>query len=787
MEHNFDQFEQDMQEKPINWRELFERYIVYWRWILVSIVIAMVIGFFYIRKQSNVYQLSTSLLIVDQSKSGGMNELSILKSLDVMGSGNSYTMVNNENEVIKSTSLMKRVVSQLELYTTYSTTNFLRKFEVYTESPYKVRMDSMALEKLKFTLQFEIVTEKNKLQIEGKYGESEFVYTVDRIPTLLNTPAGVISIDISPNKVIPAEPLLVTIQKPALVAKYYATNVLSTEITKLVDVINLSVKVNNVQKGKDVLNTLTEIYNRDAIEQINRSANNTAGFIDGRLRLISGELSDVERDVETYKQVNQLTDISSNAKIYLERNNEFDQQRITVETQLSLIRFVEEFINKPVNQTALIPNLGLTDVGLVTVIQKYNELVINRERVASGSSDENPVIRTLNQQIASARKAIQISIANSRKGMEISKRELDQQNSLAVSKIRDLPRQEREFIEIKRQQQVKESLYLFLLQKREEASLTMAVTVPKGRVLTSPDDAIQVAPRSSLLYAVFFLLGLILPLIVIFIRDTLKTTLSTRKQIESLTDVPILSELGHNESHQILLDHTSNADTNVELFRLLRTKLQFVLQYPTQKVIMVTSTEPGEGKSYTSINLAISLSMTDKKVILLGLDLRKPQLKRHLNLTLEDGMSSYLSGHEPDYKKLIEPALNSDNLSVIPGGLIPPNPNELLMSKRLDALIEALRKEYDYIVIDTAPVGSVSDTMLIDRIADITLYMCRMDYSDKSNMDFLNLVKREQNLRRPYLVINDVNMTSKYYYRRGYSYGYGNYHEQGASKKNRKK
>ena len=787
MEHNFDQFEQDMQEKPINWREVFERYIVYWRWILVSILLAMVVGFFYIRKQSNIYQLNTSLLIVDQSKSGGMNELSILKSLDVMGSGNSYTMVNNENEVIKSTSLMKRVVSQLELYTTYSTTNFLRKFEIYTESPYKVRMDSMALEKLKYTLQFDIVTENAKLKISGEYGDSIFNYTVDRLPTLLNTPAGVISIAISPNKVIPTEPLIVSIQKPALVAKHYATNVLSTEITKLVDVINLSVKVNNVQKGKDILNTLTEIYNRDAIEQINRSANNTAGFIDGRLRLISGELSDVERDVETYKQVNQLTDISSNAKIYLERNNEFDQQRITVETQLSLIRFVEEFINKPVNQTALIPNLGLTDVGLVTVIQKYNELVINRERVASGSSEENPVIRTLNQQIASARKAIQISIANSRKGMEISKRELDQQNNLAVSKIRDLPRQEREFIEIKRQQQVKESLYLFLLQKREEASLTMAVTVPKGRVLTSPDDAIQVAPRSSLLYAVFFLLGLILPLMVIFIRDSLKTTLSTRKQIESLTDVPILSELGHNDSHQILLDHTSNADTNVELFRLLRTKLQFVLQYPAQKVIMVTSTEPGEGKSYTSINLAISLSMTDKKVILLGLDLRKPQLKRHLNLTLEDGMSSYLSGHEPDYKKLIEPALNSNNLSVIPGGLIPPNPNELLMSKRLDALIEGLRKEFDYIVIDTAPVGSVSDTMLIDRIADITLYMCRMDYSDKANMDFLNLVKKEQNLRRPYLVINDVNMTSKYYYRRGYSHGYGNYHEQGVRKKDRKK
>lgn len=787
MEHNFDQFEQDMQEKPINWRELFERYIVYWKWILVSIVLAVLIGFFYVRKQSNVYQLNTSLLIVDQSKSGGMNEISILKSLDVMGgSGNSYTMVNNENEVIKSTSLMKRVVNRLELYTTYSTTHFLRRTDIYTESPYRVQMDSMSLEKLKYNLQFKIVTNKGKLNIEGTYGDSVFTRIVDKIPTLLNTPAGVISIDIRPNKIIPNEAITVSISKPASVAKYYATNAVNTEIAKMVDVVNLSVKVNNVQKGKDILNTLTEIYNQDAIEQINRSANNTAGFIDGRLRLISGELSDVERDVENYKQENQLTDISSNAKIYLERNNEFDQQRITVETQLSLIRFVEEFINKAVNQTALIPNLGLTDVGLVTVIQKYNELVINRERVASGSSEENPVIRTLNQQIASARKAIQVSIANSRKGMEISKREFDQQNTLAVSKIRDLPRQEREFIEIKRQQQVKESLYLFLLQKREEASLTMAITVPKGRVLTSPDEAIQVAPRSTMLLAVFFLIGLLLPLIIIFIRDSLKTSIGSRKQIENLTDVPILSELGHNTNKQIILDHTLNTEVNVELFRLLRTKLQFVLYYPTQKVIMVTSTEPGEGKSFTSINLAISLSMTDKKVILLGLDLRKPQLQKHLNLPKEEGMSAYLSGQESDYRKLIQPALNNDNLDVISAGIIPPNPNELLMSKRLDILIESLRKEYDYIVIDTAPVGSVSDTLLIDRVSDISLYMCRMDYSDKLNIDFLNHISKEQNLKRPYLVINDVDMTSKYYYKRGYSHGYGNYHEQDSKKKKRK-
>ena len=777
MEYNFDQFENDVQEKPINLREVYEKYIVYWKWILASVLIACVIGFFYLRTQPYTYHLTTTLLVVDQSKSGAMNEMSMMKQLDVMGFGSSLSMVNNENEVLKSSALMKRVVNQLELHTTYSSTDFLRTIDLYTASPYYVKMDSMALMQLEKTLSFEIAREEGQYTIEGEYNDSSFSQTVKKLPAMINTPAGPISIALRKGlKFLPQNEITVTISNPNAVGRSISANLLTTEVSKQVDVINIGINVSNEQKGKDILNTLSANYNRDAIEQINRSAMNTANFIDDRLRLISGELSDVEGEVENYKQVNQMTDISSDAKIYLERNNEFDQQRILVENQLSLIRFVEEFISKSANQYALIPNLGLTDVGLVAVIQKYNELLMNRERIAGGSSEENPALRNMNQQIVSARRSIQVSIANSRKGLEITKRELDSQNQRAVSKIRDLPRQEREFIEIKRQQQVKESLYLFLLQKREEASLTMAITVPKGRVLNTPDTGEQTGPRSKIIMGIFFLLGLAFPLLIIFLRDLINTTISNRAQVEKLSDVPVLSELGHNTTGQVIIDHSSNTDSNAELFRLLRTKLQFTLDYPSQKVMMVTSTEPGEGKSYVSLNLAISLSITGKKVMLMGLDLRKPQLKKHLNLDGEEGMSSILSGHVSDYRSIIQHVAAYPTLDVIPGGVIPPNPNELLMSKRLDDMVEKLRNEYDYIVIDTAPVGAVSDSFLIDRVVDIAIYMCRMDYSDKRNIEFLNHVKADKSLKRPYLVINDVNMQSKYYYHRGYSYGYGNYY-----------
>ena len=784
MEYNFDQFENDVQEKPINLREVYEKYIVYWKWILASVLIACVIGFFYLRTQPYTYHLTTTLLVVDQSKSGAMNEMSMMKQLDVMGFGSSLSMVNNENEVLKSSALMKRVVNQLELHTTYTTKDFLRTIDLYTASPYYVKMDSMALIQLEKTLRFEIARENGQYTIEGEYNDSAFSQTVKKLPAMINTPAGPISIALRKGlKFLPQEDITVSISNPNAVGRYISAKLLTTEVSKQVDVINIGINVSNEQKGKDILNTLSAIYNRDAIEQINRSAMNTANFIDDRLRLISGELSDVEGEVENYKQVNQMTDISSDAKIYLERNNEFDQQRIQVENQLSLIRFVEEFISKGANQYALIPNLGLTDVGLVAVIQKYNELLMNRERIAGGSSEENPALRNMNQQIVSARRSIQVSIANSRKGLEITKRELDSQNQRAVSKIRDLPRQEREFIEIKRQQQVKESLYLFLLQKREEASLTMAITVPKGRVLNTPDVGEQTGPRSKIIMGIFFFLGLAFPLLIIFLRDLINTTISNRAQVEKLSDVPVLSELGHNNTGNVIIDHSSNTDSNAELFRLLRTKLQFTLDYPSQKVMMVTSTEPGEGKSYVSLNLAISLSLTGKKVMLMGLDLRKPQLKKHLNLDGEEGMSSILSGHVSDYRSIIQHVAAYPTLDVIPGGVIPPNPNELLMSKRLDDMVEKLRNEYDYIVIDTAPVGAVSDSFLIDRVVDIAIYMCRMDYSDKRNIEFLNHVKADKSLKRPYLVINDVNMQSKYYYHRGYSYGYGNYygHKKGNS------
>ena len=542
----------------------------------------------------------------------------------------------------------------------------------------------------------------------------------------------------------------------------------------MVDVIDLTLRTSNVQKGQDILNTLTALYNQDASEQNNMSANNTARFIDTRLRLLVDELSDVEKQVESYKQANNLTDIDEDAKVYLTKNNVYDQQQIELEMQQHLVKYVEDFIHNPANQYALIPNLGLTDVGLVGIIQKYNELIIGRDRIATGSSDKNPALITLNQQISSTRKAIQNSIVIGRKGLQITDKDLTNQNELMQSKIKSIPRKEREMLEIKRQQQVKASLYLFLLQKREEASLNMAVTVPKGRTLNTPDDATPVGPHRSMIIVIFLVIGLLIPAIIIYILDLINTSIRSREDVEKKSGIPVITELGHNDNDSIIIDNATNANPNSELFRLMRTKLQFTLDSPKEKVILITSTMSGEGKTFVSLNLALMLSLADKKVLLMGMDLRKPQLAKHLGIQKTDGITAYLSGQITNYKSMLYKPAEYPSLHVLPAGVIPPNPTELIMKDRFDQLIAELKDQYDYIIIDTAPVGAVSDTFLIDRVADLTLYVCRAGYTDIRNLDFVNRINHEKSLKRIFFVVNDVNLeANRYSYHRKYGYGYG--------------
>jgi len=777
---NLDESQQLMTEKPIDWRELIEKYGAYWKWIVASLVVIVFVGLFYYRMQPDMFQFKSTLLIADKSSSGQMSQISVLKQLDVFGVSGGSSNIYNERQVLHSKELIKKVVGDLRLNYVYNKNVFLKPIELYTSSPVEVVMDDSDLIKIGRPVELSVMYDKGSYRISGKYIKerktTRFKYKISQLPATVETPAGQLQIMLKNYQEPLEDKIYIKIYNPISIVKSYQESGLSTEVPKDGDLVNLTFKAKNVQKGKDFLQKLIDTYNQDAIDQINKSAHLTAIFIDSRLDLLTDSLADVEHKIQAYKQTNELTDIEVEAGIILQKSSFYDQKRIENDIQLQLIKYIEEFLKEPSNKYALIPNLGLTDVGLLAVIQEYNKLLVSRDRIASGSSETNPTLHSMESQIQSSRLSIQNSIATSRKGLQISIRELDNQYAFLSSQLKKIPQQEREFIEIKRQQEIKASLYMFLLQKREEASMSMAVTTPKAQLLDAADTADKTAPKLSMILVASLFLGLFFPVGILYLKFLFTTTFSDRSEVESLTDVPVIAELAIEKSEEVLINHDTNAGANAELLRLLRSKLQFIMNRPKDRLMIVTSTESGEGKTFVAINLAISISLTGKKTLLIGMDLRKPMLASHFGISSQEGISSYLSEIDDDYHHLIHPSKEYPDLYLLPGGIIPPNPNELVLSERFDKLIAELREQYDYILIDSAPVGVVSDTFLVNRVSNLTLYVCRANYSDKRNFEFLNRIHKENSLKQLYLVVNGVDIESSKHagrYAYGYGYGYG--------------
>ena len=750
---------------PLGLKEMLEKYVmIHWKWYLLSMAIASLIGLVYVRSQPETFSVDAKLLIRGQYEMAG-TELALLRSAP---GRLSYYKLPTENELIKSQALMERVVYELDLHTTYTSTRFLRKKDLYDYAPFEVKIDSVSLSRLQGSLSMVITPEGDNAHTVTIGGSK---ITLNKFPYHVKIPQGVVSIYRRESVPLSNKPLYVTITNPVKMAKQLSNSV-STSKAEQIDIMHVSITTGHPKKGGDILRAVIDFYNWDAIDDINRSAMNTVHFIDERMVDISKDLSDVEIKAEEYKQAHRITDVPSAAERYLSRDERFEMRDVDTDMQLSMIKWVGDFITNPTNDFEQIPNLGLTDPGISAKVREYNNLIERRDRLSSTSSAENPIMKQLADQLGITRETLKEGIANNRRALEISKSDISDQTAISKAKLYEIPRQQREYLSIQRQQTIKEQLFMFMMQKREEASLTMALAVDKAKILTPPDNAVLTGPNTRFTLIIALLIGLILPLTIIFLLDWIDNTIKSPADVERLCKVPILSELGHNISGDIILDHDNTKNSDSELFRLLRTRLQFVLNGDTEKVVLITSTVPSEGKSYVSANLAISLSKIGKKIILLGMDLRKPQIAKQFKLAKKEGISSYLSGMETNIENLIETAEDFPNLNFISAGIIPPNPNELLMSENLDKMIDYLRKEYDYIVIDSAPLGAVSDTLLINRVADIVVYICRMKHSDISNMIFINRLYDDNALTNPYLVINDMKLESRYYYHRGYGYGY---------------
>ena len=518
------------------------------------------------------------------------------------------------------------------------------------------------------------------------------------------------------------------------------------------------------------------MYNRNTNNDKNEIAQKTAEFIDERIGIISKELGSTEANLETFKRDAGITDLTSEAQIALAGNAEYEKKSVENRTQISLVNDLRKYLRG--NEYEVLPsNVGLQDAALIGAIERYNEMLMERKRLLRTSTENNPTIVNLDTSIRAMKANVQATLEGTLQGLMITKESLDREASRYSRRISNAPGQERAYVSIARQQEIKAGLYLMLLQKREENAIALAATANNAKIIDEAiADDIPVSPKRSMIYLIALVLGVGIPVGIIYLVELTKFKIEGRADVEKLTSVPVVGDIPltdeKNDKNGSIAVFENKNNLMSETFRNIRTNLQFMLDND-QKVILVTSTISGEGKSFVSSNLAISLSLLGKKVVIVGLDIRKPGLNKVFQLSnKERGITQYLSNPETDLMELVQPSDVNKNLFILPGGTVPPNPTELLARNGLDRAIETLKKNFDYVILDTAPIGMVTDTLLIGRIADLSVYVCRADYTHKAEYTLINELSFEKKLPNLCTVINGVDLKKRKY---GYYYGYGKY------------
>lgn len=748
---------------PINLREIIIKYLRKWYWFVISFFFCFLIGFLYLRMTVPTFQVQTTILLRQDKSNMGFSEMAILES---MGMGGTSKEVEDEIQVLKSKTIMKNVIQSLGVETEYYQKTGLKFIDTYPEIPLQLMVSQNFNDTLKNPIEMKITPFSSGYKIKMKFGELKSSYILKDIDQPFNSIAGVIRFKANTSVFEKNKTYIIKSFPIRNLTEDYCNRIKIAAVNKKSNAINMMTVATNVTKAKVMLDKLVELYNLDAVIDKNMLASNTKKFVDERLTLIEEELQSVEENVENYKKDNHLTNISSEATLFLQSSSEYNKKLAEIETQLNLVGYIESHIKNIKNQYSLIPaNLGIQDKSLLDYISNYNAALLERMKLMRTTNDQNPVLTQIEQQLKTIRSTIIASVSSVKDGLNIAKKDLLGKESQFNSKINQVPTQERKYIAIKRQQEIKQNLYLFLLQKREENAMTLASAIPNAKTIDAAYSSVTPSsPKMMIIFAVILLFALFIPIGIIYVMDLMNNKITNKKELLKLVKVPYLGSIGINKDSDRVVVREGKVTPIVEMFRMIRTNLQFMIGGTKSPVILITSSIGGEGKSFTAINLAMSFALLNKKVILIGLDIRKPMLGDYMHLTKTKGVSLYLS--DPNYKlsDIIVPSGIHSSLHVIPAGPIPPNPAELIMSSRLEDLISELKKEYDYIIIDSAPVAVVSDTYLINRIIDLSIYVTRQNYTPKDVTEIINDIHDNNKLNNIGLILNGVDEVSGYGY-----------------------
>lgn len=774
---------EDEETSGFDYKTFLIKLLMYWPWIAGCVIAALVGAFFYLKTQTPLYTVSSSVLIKNESSKSGNSGASLADLGFVTSSTQNF---DNELEILRSRTLLKKVVTSLDLYIDYTLPGSFRPTELYKQSPVKVWITPEEADRLG-SAEVDLHFKENQLyEVTITHNAQEWKKVIERLPAVFSTPAGVFTFSadsLQPASHVP-ELIQAKITSPNRVAASFRGRLSVSSGNRSTTIAQLSITDSQVARGTDFLNKLVELYNEEGNNDKNEVAAKTAEFIDERINIINRELGTTESELASFKQRAGVVDIANDASQAAGEQASYERAYAENEVQLSLMNHLKNHILSTENQYEVIPaNIGLTNGDLNTVVERYNEMLIERKRLLRTSHEDNPAVQSLNASIEVMRNSVMAAIQTAEKGLQINRQALKTQTRKFAGKVSDAPVQEKEYLSMSRQQEIQANLYLMLLQKREENNITLASTANNARVIDEPLAGGQVSPQSSQIYMLAMVLGLGFPVGILFLWGLLQFRIKTRADVERITRLPIIGDIPLTEKakdNAIVIRENRN-ELMEEVFRSVRTNVQYMLS-EGQKVILFTSTTSGEGKSFSAGNLACSFAFMGKKVIIVGLDIRKPGLNKVFQLSHKGvGISQYLADPQhTDLLSLCQKSTISDNLYILPGGEIPPNPTELVARPALDQAISILREHFDYVILDTAPIGMVTDTQLIARVADLSVYVCRSNYTIKSEFKLVNALKEEGKLPHPCVVINGIDMDKR---ETGSYYGYGKYGKYGYGKK----
>lgn len=748
--------------------EAFRKYSKYWYVFLISILICLGSGWLYLANAIRLYKVTAALLIQNDIKGDGLLKGTAFSDLDMF---HGPKTVDNEMEVLRSRDLIQQTLKDLSLEIRYALEGKFNDKELYGSTlPVQIIVNNLTNKAYSQKLNLIIKDEKTfLLQNEGKY----ILY---RFNQPIKGPGYSIKVIKGPAFRTDFPSIRIGFRDLYTMAESYSLSALTIlPIVKDANTVTISLLDALPERGVDILNKLIETYNAENVNTKNMVAINTIHFIDQRLNRLSADLSNVERGVESYKQFNRITNMGADAEINLRTSGSYDQELSLSQLQLDLIESLQQYLSSDASNNDIVPStLGLKDLTLSNLINKYNDMQIERQRLLRNNNPDNPLIVNVNEQLSALKSSLQENLRNVQSGLNLEKNNLLAKSNQFESKVRNVPVVERGLLQLTRDQSVKSGLYQYLLQKREETALSLSATIPTSQIIDKPAyNSVPAKPKVALIYLGSLFSGFLLPLFFFYSRDLLNTKVQDATDVQLLGGTRILGELSHKIENNTVVVKRGSRTTISELFRYIQSNLGYITDNSVSQILLVTSGMKGEGKTFFCINLGITLSMVGKKVVILELDLRKPDLMREINVKYDKGLADYLESNDMDVDEIIKPTTASSNVFVIGAGKLPDDPAHLLSSNKIQSLLDELKDRFDFVILDTSPVGMVADAFSLAPYADASIYLVRYNFTERTQLSVLEDICKNNKLKNLMIVFNDAkkqNMKSYGYASNRYAY-----------------